>query len=192
MSSGITPEYWEACRLHSNLDAHDCIAIGGYDLDRFGGRHQPEVAAFTDHNATGEPLDAGERYVEEGKDPPGGRRSNDLLQEPHVVSWLRAARVDERRAAAAGEAERVDTERSAAPIDMRMQVDEAGHDDQATDVLDLAPSSSAPIPATRPFWKPTSITESTPCGGAITLPPRRTRSSCIKITFQAWNPLGCH
>lgn len=59
-------------QAHSNLDAHDCIAIGVYDLDRFGGRHQPEVAAFTDHNATGEPIDAGERYVEEGKDPHGG------------------------------------------------------------------------------------------------------------------------
>ena len=34
----------------------------------------------------------------------------------------------------------VDTERGAAPIDMRVQVDEAGHDDQATDVLDLGAS----------------------------------------------------
>jgi hypothetical protein len=63
----ITPEYWEACRPHSNLDAHDCIAIGGYDLDRFGGRHQPEVAAFTDHNATGEPIDAGERTLRKAR-----------------------------------------------------------------------------------------------------------------------------
>src|SRR5277367_6474821 len=57
--------------------------------------------------------------------------------------------------------------------------------------LTSAPLSCAPIPATRPFLKPTSITESTPCDGSITLPPRRTRSSCIKITFRAWNPLGC-
>lgn len=45
-------------QAHSNLDADDCVAIGVCDLDRFGRRHQPQVAAFADHNATREPIDA--------------------------------------------------------------------------------------------------------------------------------------
>jgi hypothetical protein len=47
-------------KAHSNLDTDDRIAIGVCDLDRFGRRHQPQVATFADHNATGEPINAGE------------------------------------------------------------------------------------------------------------------------------------
>jgi len=54
---------------HPNLDADDRIAIGVSDLDRFGRRHQPQVATFADHDATGEPINAGEGYVEERKHP---------------------------------------------------------------------------------------------------------------------------
>ena len=74
-----------------------------------------------------------------------------MLQESGIIARPRAASVDERRASAASETERVDPERSAAPIDMGMEVDEARRDDKAADVLDLgagklrANSRDAPI-----------------------------------------------
>ena len=113
------------------------VAIGVCDLHRFGRRHQPQVAAFADHNATGEPKNPGERHVEEGEDPHRSGRADDMLQESGIVARPRAARVDQRRASAASGTERVDPKRRAAPIDMGMEVDEARRDDQAADVLDL-------------------------------------------------------
>ena len=53
----------------ANLDADDRVAIGVGDLDRFGRRHQPEVAALADHDAPGESVDPGERYVEDRRGP---------------------------------------------------------------------------------------------------------------------------
>ena len=135
----------------ANLDADDRVAIGARDLDRFGRRHQPEVAALADHDAPGEPVDPGERYVEIGEDPHRSRWADDMLQESGIIARPRAAGVDERRASATSETERVDPQRSAAPIDMGMEVDEARRDDKAADVLDhgagklRANSRDAPI-----------------------------------------------
>ena len=56
--------------------------------------------------------------------------------------------------------------------------------------LTFAPESPEPIAATRPSWKPTSVTESRPCDGSITRPPRRTRSSCIEFTSCELDLLG--
>ena len=60
-----------------------------------------------------------------------------MVEKAGVVARPRASRIDERRAAAARKAERIDAERSAAPIDMRMKIDQARRDDQSGHVLDI-------------------------------------------------------
>ena len=72
----------------------------------------------------------------------GADRADDVFEEPRVVARSCAASVDERRASAASETERIDPKRSAAPIDMSMQVDEARRNDEAADVLDLRAGKS--------------------------------------------------
>jgi hypothetical protein len=119
MSSGIMPEYWEAWRP-SNLDADDRIAISVYDLDRLGRRHQPQITAFADHNATSERINAGEGYVKKSKDSCRRGRPDYMFQKTRIVAWPRAARIDHRRAPAASETKRIDSKRGAAPIDMSM------------------------------------------------------------------------
>jgi hypothetical protein len=65
-----------------------------------------------------------------------------MLQEPQVVARPCATSVDQRRASAASETERIDPKRGAAPIDVSMQVDEARRDDEAANVLDLRAGKS--------------------------------------------------
>lgn len=65
-----------------------------------------------------------------------------MLEEPRIVARSCAARVDQRRAPASSETERIDPKRRAAPIDMSMQVDEAGRDDEAANVPDLRAGKS--------------------------------------------------
>jgi hypothetical protein len=65
-----------------------------------------------------------------------------MLQEPQAIARPCATRVDQRRASAASETERIDPKRRAAPIDMSMQVDEARRDDEAANVLDLRAGKS--------------------------------------------------
>ena len=60
-----------------------------------------------------------------------------MLQKAGVIARPRAARIDQRRASAAGEPEGIDAEGRAAPIDVRVQVDEAGRHDKSADVSDL-------------------------------------------------------
>ena len=52
----------------TDLDADDRVGVGVCDLDRFGWCHQAEIAALADHDPLGEPIDAGERHIEEGED----------------------------------------------------------------------------------------------------------------------------
>src|SRR6478752_6985767 len=53
------------------------------------------------------------------------------------ISGTGTAGIDERGAAAAREDQRVDTQRRPAPIDMSVQVDQAGRDDPAGNIVDL-------------------------------------------------------
>ena len=85
-----------------------------------------------------------------------------MLAEAGEVAGPGAAGVD-RGGDAAGAAELlgVDAERGAAPIDMGVQVDQAGRDDEARDVAHIGArrrSSPSPTFATLPPEKATSVT----------------------------------
>ena len=120
----------------AHLDAADRVAIGARDLHRVDRRHQPEIAALADHHAFREAVDAGEGDVDE-RDDAHRRRLDHMFEEAGIVAGPGASRVDERRAAAAREPQGIDAERRAAPIDMGVEIDEAGRDDIARDVAQL-------------------------------------------------------
>ena len=89
------------------------------------------------------------------------------------------ARIDEgRRAAAPRNRLGLDADRRAAPVDVRVQIDRAGHHDGAGDLPLLGGLLGNPrqTAATRPPAKPTSRVASRPDAGSITRPPRRIRS----------------
>ena len=117
-----------------HLDADDHVAVLVRDLDRLDRRHQPHLLALADHHGLGERVDAGERDVQVGEDA-HRRRLDHVLAEAREVARPRAAGVD-RGGDAGGAAEilRVDAERGAAPVHVRVQVDQAGRDDVALHV----------------------------------------------------------
>src|ERR1700678_2149909 len=102
---------------YPDLDAADRVAMGARHFDRVDRRHQSEIAAFADHDPFGEAVNAGERYVEVGDDA-NWRRLDHMFEKPGVVSRPGAAGVDQGRAAAPREYQRIDAQRSAAPIDV--------------------------------------------------------------------------
>ncbi len=57
-----------------------------------------------------------------------------MLEKARIIAWPRAPRIDECRATASRENERIDAERRAAPIDMRVKVDQPRRDDAPRDV----------------------------------------------------------
>jgi hypothetical protein len=61
-----------------------------------------------------------------------------VLAEPREVPWTRAARIDRGRdARAAAEFLSVDAEWRAAPVDMRVQIDQSGRDDRAGHIANV-------------------------------------------------------
>ena len=109
--------------------------------------------ALADHDAVREAVDAGERDVQIGQDADRAALDH-VLAEAREIARAGGAGVDAGGdRAAAREILGVDAERSAAPIDMRVQVDQPGRDDRAGDVADLGAARRPvrrPIAATRP------------------------------------------
>ena len=60
-----------------------------------------------------------------------------MLEKPGIVARTGAAGVDQRRAAAAREYQRIDAQRSAAPVDVGVKIDQTGRDDATLDVADI-------------------------------------------------------
>ena len=120
-----------------HLDADHDVAVRVGDLHGFDRRHQPHLLALADHDGLGEREDAGERDMQIGEDAHLAALDH-VLAEAREVARPGAAGVD-RGGDAAGAAEllRVDAERRAAPIDMRVQVDQARRDDVALHVARL-------------------------------------------------------
>ena len=105
------------------------MALG--DLQAGAGIEQADVAALADHDRFGECEDAGERDVEIGQDAHGGRLDHELPK-PMEIAGARAARIDQGGGArAARDRLRAHAERGAAPIHMRVQVDQSGHHQRA-------------------------------------------------------------
>ena len=123
---GIAPD--------AHLDADDQVAVGGGDLRAFRRRHQADVLALAHHNGLREAVDAGERDMQIGEDT-GIRSLDHMLAEAEPVARAGAAGVDGcRHARGACELVRIDAERRAAPIDMRVHVDQARRHDIAGDI----------------------------------------------------------
>ena len=145
-SLGVDAE--EFCRLSG---VTTCIDTGSAGPGNFAGfrKHVIEPSAvrilaylhvsFADHHGFRVREDAGERYVQISEDAHRAR-FDDVLAKARKVARPGAAGVDARGdAAQAAEFLRVDAERRTAPIDVGMQVDEAGRDDEARHVAHFGP-----------------------------------------------------
>ncbi len=122
---------------NADLDANDEIAILVRDAGCISWRHHADVLALADHDGGGEGVDARKRDVEIGEDT-GVRRFDNVLAEPGEIAGTGRAGVD-RGGDATGAAELVgiDAKRGAAPVDVGVEVDQAGCDDEARRIADL-------------------------------------------------------
>ena len=120
---------------HAHLDADDQVAILARHAHAFVEVEETQVRRFADHHGAAEREDAGERDVEIGEDA-HRRGLDDVPPEAGKIAGPRRAGVDERRRAAAPRDRLgLDADRRAAPIDVRVQVDHAGRDDRARDIV---------------------------------------------------------
>ena len=103
-------------------------------LDGVDRIHQPHLLALADHDPMREAEDAGMRDMQIGQNADLARLDH-VLAEAREIARAGAAGVD-RRGDAGGAAELlgVDAERGAAPIDVGVQIDQAGGDDVARHV----------------------------------------------------------
>ena len=104
------------------------------DAHRLARVDQAHIGVLAHHDRLGEGEDAGEGDVEIGQDA-DRRRLDHVLAKAVEVARAGAAGIDEGGdAAGAGQKLGLDAERRAAPVDVGMQIDEAGRDDLACDV----------------------------------------------------------
>src|SRR5712691_8236300 len=123
-----------------HLDPDDQIAIGIDHPDAFARVDEAQIGVLADHDRRGERKDAGKRHVEVRQDAQR-RRLDDMPPKAMEIAGTGAAGIDKRRRAAARRERRgVDPERGSAPIDMGVQVNEAGHDNEAARIDDLLPA----------------------------------------------------
>ena len=128
-AAGIAPD--------SHLDAGDQIAVGLDDPHAFTRVEEPQIGAFADHHAGTEGEDAGKGNVEEGDDAQR-RRLDHMAAKTVKIAGPGAAGIDEsRRSAPPRDFGRIDTERGPAPIDMRMEIDQPGYQEESADIDDF-------------------------------------------------------
>jgi hypothetical protein len=119
---------------HSHLDAEDQVAILARHAGAFARIDEAQIGTLTHHHRLGEGEDAGKGDVEIGQDA-HRRRLDHMLAKAVEIAGARTAGIDEGGdAAAARQQFGLDAERGAAPIDMGVQVDQAGRHDLAGDV----------------------------------------------------------
>jgi hypothetical protein len=93
------------------------------------------IATFADIDAFGERIDAGERNIQIGEDASLAMRDN-VLSKSCKIARSGTARIDEcRHGAFARERVGRHAQRGAAPIDMRMQIDQTGRDQMTGDIV---------------------------------------------------------
>ena len=114
---------------HPNFYADDHIPVGVGNFHRFARRHQFHVLALADHDRLRETEDAGERNMQIGEDAGFGALDH-VLAKPGEVAGSSAAGIDRGgHTGLAAELIRVDAERSTTPINMGVQIDQAGRYD---------------------------------------------------------------
>jgi hypothetical protein len=134
---------------HPHLDAHDEVAIGVGHSRAIDGVHQHEFAALAHHHAVVEAVDAGMGNVQIGEDAHLARLDH-VPAKTHPVAGAGRARIDRRGdPAPAAEILGVDAERGAAPINVCVQVDQAGRNDQATQITHIRAAGEIEIVAER-------------------------------------------
>ena len=158
MSSGTAPELPDAPQPDAHLDADDHVAVGVGDLHGVDRVHQAQLLALAHHDAVGEAVDAGVRHVQVGEDAHLARLDH-VLAEAGEVAGPGAAGVD-RGGDAGGAAEllRVDAERGAAPVDVGVQVDQAGRDDRSRHVAHVGAGAALAAAPWRPPLPPANAT----------------------------------
>ena len=106
-------------------------------LDGFARGHQSQFLALADHDRFREGEDAREGDMEIGENT-DRTRIDDMRAESSEIAGAGGARVDRRGdGVLAREDQRIDADRRSAPIDMRMQIDEARRHDPANDIADI-------------------------------------------------------
>ena len=168
----------------ARLDADDDVRVLARRRAAFVRVEQPHVGALADHHVLGEGEDAGKRDVDVGQDARPGRLDH-VLAEAGEIACAGAAGVDEgRRAAAPRDRLGVDAQRGAAPVDVRVQVDQPRRDDPSADVAHLArPAGGDAARRARRPGRPRRRRRATPSiswAGSITRPPFKIRS-CIRL-----------
>ncbi len=121
-------------QAHAHLDADDEVAVGVRDFSGADRIHQPQLFALAHHDAIGEAEDAGMRHMQISEDAHLARLDH-MLAEAGEIAGAGTAGID--RGGDAGGAAKllgVDAERGATPIDMGVQVDQAGRHDLACNV----------------------------------------------------------
>ena len=118
----------------AHLHADDQIAVLVDHAHALGRIEQPDIDALPDHDRLAEGKDAGEGDVQIGQDA-DRRRLDDVAAESGKVAGAGAAGIDQGGGAAAPrDRGSIDPDRGAAPIDVGVQIDQPGRDEQADDV----------------------------------------------------------
>ena len=121
----------------TDLDADDQVLVVPRGFQTGGGFEQSQVGGLAESNVLTEGEDAGIGDIEERKDA-DLRALDDVAAKPGDVAGSGGAGVDDGGyAARLGVGVRVHARGGAAPIDMRVQVDQARRDDQAGDIAGL-------------------------------------------------------
>ena len=122
----------------AHFDAYDQIAVLADDAHALGRIEQPDIHALPDHHRLAEGKDAGEGDIQIGQDA-DGRRLYDMAAKSGKVAGTGASGIDQGgRAAASGDGGSIDADRSAAPIDVGMKIDQPGRDEKTADVAGVA------------------------------------------------------
>ena len=144
----------EGCRSRSpagvapdpHFDARDQIAVGLDDAHAFAKVEQPEIGALADHHARAEGEDAGKRNVEEGDDAQR-RRLDHMAAKTVEIAGPGAAGIDKScRSALPRHYGRIDAERGPSPIDVRVEIDQAGHDEKPAGIDDFGAAAREIMP----------------------------------------------
>ena len=129
------PDQFGYVAADPHFDATNEAGILARDLYAGAGVQQPQVGGFAHHETRAIAVDAGMGDIQE-RDDTQRARLDDEPSETREGACAGGAGVDEGRGAArAGDALGLDAEVGCTPIDMRVNVDQAGSDDLARDVL---------------------------------------------------------
>ena len=105
---------------------------------------EPQIGAFADHHTGAEGEDPGKRDVEI-RDDAQRRRLDDMTTKAVEIAGPGAAGVDEgRRSTAPRHFGGIDAERGAAPIDMGVEIDQPGHDEEPAGIDNLTAGEIMP------------------------------------------------